>query len=173
MFGVHAARWAAHARTFVHPSAMAVLPVYNAFPAATSLLALSFVPFCRALPSGKQSILASALVAAVLTAVLAKLSRLVASALVGPLIAESVKYALTDFLSSADELAEHEPPAGSPAWTTRRLAPLTLESRENALAWPLMASNISERRLCFCEVAEGFVTPPALMMASIAVQAPL
>ena len=117
---------------------MAVLPVYNAysatvsamiyiatfksltFPAVTAFSAFSFVLFCRAVPSGKQPILARALVAAVLTAVLAKLSRLVASALVGPLIEESVKYALTDFLSSVDELAEHEAPAGCPARTTRR-----------------------------------------------------
>ena len=85
------------------------------FPASTSALALSFVLFSRAVPSDKQLILARALVSAVLTAVLAKLSRLVASALVGPLTEESVKYALTAFRRSDDGLAVHVFPEDSPA----------------------------------------------------------
>ena len=76
--------------------------------------------FSRAVVSGKQLTLARALVTALSTAVLAKLSRLAASCLVGSLIESSVKYASTAFRRSDDWLEVHALPAGSPAWTTTR-----------------------------------------------------
>jgi len=56
-----------------------------------------------------------ALAAALLTAVVAKLSRVEASAIVGPFIEESVKYALTAFFKSVDGLAVHLAPCVNPA----------------------------------------------------------
>jgi len=94
---------------------MPVLVVYNACPAVTAVFALFFVAVCRADPSGRQLMAARALVAALLTAVVAKPSRAEARAIVGPFIEESVKYALTDFRISADGLAVHVAPCVNPA----------------------------------------------------------
>ena len=62
-----------------------------------------------------QAIALRALVAAVLTAVFAKPSRVEASASVGPFIEVSVRYALTAFRSSVGGLAVHAVPFDNPA----------------------------------------------------------
>jgi hypothetical protein len=84
-------------------------------PLATACCALAFAALCRAVPSGIQLMAARALAAAVLTAVFAKPSRVEASAIVGPFIEESVKYALTALRSPVDGLAVHVAPCGNPA----------------------------------------------------------
>jgi hypothetical protein len=56
-----------------------------------------------------------ALLAAAVTAVVAKPSSEEASAIVGPFIEESVKYALTAFRRSVDGLAVHVAPCVNPA----------------------------------------------------------
>jgi hypothetical protein len=66
-----------------------------------------------------RAMAAWALITALLTAVLAKPSRVVASALVGPFIEGSSKYALTASRRTGSGLAAHAAPSFSPALTTK------------------------------------------------------